>query len=97
MTLLASHRIDRWARGAGIVALAGLAWTVFAPGSVLWTAVLAAGVIGLAVVTAVLVRRRPAASLAEAIASIRSEPVVVPPRRGSSGGAGLRPRGERKP
>jgi hypothetical protein len=97
MTLLASDRIDRWARGAGIVALAGLAWTVLVPGGVLWTTVLAACVIGSAVVTAVLVRRRPTASLAQVIASIRSEPVVAPPRSAHRGGAGLRSRGERKP
>jgi hypothetical protein len=97
MTVLASDRIARWTRGAGIVALAGLAWTVLVPGGVAWTAVVAAGVIGSAVVTAVLVRRRPAASLGEAIASLRSEPVVFPPRGGYRGGAALRPRGERKP
>jgi hypothetical protein len=97
MRVITSDRIDRWIRRTGIVALAALAWAVFVPGGVLWTAALAAAVIGSAVVTAVLVRRRPIPSLARVIASERSEPVVVPGGGGYRGGAGLRPKGDRKP
>jgi hypothetical protein len=97
MRVLASDRIDRWTRGAGIVALAALAWAVFVPGGAFWTAVLAAGVIGSAVVAAVLVPRRPIPSLAQVMASERSQRVVVPARSGYSGGAELRPRGEQEP
>jgi hypothetical protein len=94
--LLSSH-FDRWIRGTGIVAVVALAWAVFVPGGLFWTAVLAAGLIGTAVVTAVVVRRRSVPSLAQVIASAEAEPAVVPAHRGDTSGAGLRPRGERKP
>jgi hypothetical protein len=92
-----SDRLDRWTRGAGIVALAALAWAVLVPGGVLWTAVLAAGVIGSAVVIAVVRRQQPIPSLAQVMASERSQRVVGPARSGYSGGAKLRPRGEQEP
>jgi hypothetical protein len=97
MRVITSDRVDRWIRRTGIVALAALAWAVFVPGGVLWTAALAAGVIGSAVVAAVLMRRRPTPSLARAIASVGSERGVVPAGSGYRGGAELRPRGGRKP
>jgi len=97
MRVLTSHRIARWTRGAGIVALAALAWAVFVPGGVFWTAVLAAGVIGSAVLTAVLAPRRPIPSLAQVIASENSERVVAPARSGYSGGAELHSRGDQEP
>jgi hypothetical protein len=96
MRVITSYRIDRWTRGAGIVALVALAWAVFVPGGVFWTAVLAAGVIGSAVVIAVVRPRRPIPSLAQVMASERSQRVVVPARSGYSGGAELRPRGEQE-
>jgi hypothetical protein len=89
---LTSDRIDDWTRGVGIVALALLVWAAIVPGGVFW-ALLVAGVIGSAAVTAVLVRRRRTLSIAEVIASATREPPV----RGSQGGAGLRPRGEPRP
>ncbi len=91
---------SRWTHGTGLVtlvALAALAWAVFVPGGVFWTAVLAAGLIGSAVATAVLARRRSIPSLAQVIARAEAETVVGPVHSGYEGGAGLRSRGERKP
>jgi hypothetical protein len=89
--------VDQWTHGTGlvaVVALVALAWAVFVPGGVLWTAVLVAGVISAAVATAVLAPRRPIPSLAQVIASAAAEPALVPSRSGNKGGARLRPRGE---
>jgi hypothetical protein len=97
MSEFASSRFDRWIRGTGIVALVALASAVFVPDGFFWTAVLAAGLIGSAVVTAVVVRRRNVPSLAQVIASAVAEPGVATARRGHTSGAGLRSRGERKP
>ena len=83
MRVLAADRVDRWIRGTGIVALVVLAWAVFLPdGSFLWTAVLAAGLIGSAVATSILVRSRSVPSLAQVIASAEAEPLAVPAGRG---------------
>jgi hypothetical protein len=88
---------SRWTDGTGLVALAALAWAVFVPGGVFWTAVLAAGLVGSAVATAALVRSRSIPSLAQVIASAQAQTVVGPTRSGYECGAGLRPRGEREP
>jgi len=83
MRVLTSDRLGRWTRGIGIVALVTLAWAVFVPdGSFLWAAVLAAGLIGSAVATAILVRTRSVPSLAQVIASAEAEPIAVPVGRG---------------
>jgi len=92
----ASDRLGRWTQGAGLVALVALAWVVFVPGGLFWTAALAAGLVGSAVATAVLVRSRQVPSLAQVIASAEAEP-VGPARRGYTSGARLRSRGEGKP
>ena len=76
MSVLTSERLGRWTRGLGLVALVVLAWSVFAPGGVLWAAVLAAGLLGSAVATALLVRSRRVPSLAQVIASAEAEPAV---------------------
>jgi len=85
---------DHWTRGAGFVALVVLVWAVVVPDGVFWSIVLAAGLIGAAVATAVLVRSRSVPTLAQVIASAEAEPVVAPARAEYAGGAGLRSRGE---
>ena len=97
MRVLTLDHFSRWTDGTGLVALAALAWAVFVPGGVLWTAILAAGLIGSAVATAVLVRRQSIPTLAQVIARAGAEPVVVPARSGSRSAAGLCATGERKP
>jgi hypothetical protein len=81
MRVWTSDRFGRWTGGLGLVALAALTWPLFVPGGVFWAAVVAAGLIGSVVATAVLVRSRQVPSLAEVIASAEAEPV---------GGAGER-------
>jgi hypothetical protein len=71
-----SDRFGRWTGGLGLAALVALAWSVFVPGGSLWAAVVAAGLIGSVVATAVLVRSRQAPSLAQVIASAEAEPFV---------------------
>ncbi len=95
MRWLTSERVGRWTHGAGLVALVALAWGVFGPEDLFWTAIVAAGLIGSAIATAALIRSRSVPTLAEVIASAEVEPVVVPVGGGYRGGAGLRSRGER--
>jgi uncharacterized sodium:solute symporter family permease YidK len=76
MRVSTSDRFERWTRGLGLVALVVLAWSVFAPRGVFWTAVLVAGLIGAPVATVLLVRSRRVPSLAQVIASAEAEPVV---------------------
>ncbi len=79
MRVSTSERVGRWTRGLGLVSLVALlvlAWSVFAPGGLFWTAVLAAGLIGSAAATMLLVRSRRVPSLAQVIASAEAEPVV---------------------
>ena len=81
MRVSTADRFERWTRGLGLVALAALlvlAWSIFAPGGVFWTAVIAAGIIGSAAATVLLVRSRRVPSLAQVIASAEAEPVVGP-------------------
>jgi hypothetical protein len=92
--------VDHWTHGTGLVtlvALVALAWAVFVPGGVLWTAVLVAGLISVAVAAAVLAPSRPILSLAQVLATAAAEPALGPSRSGNTGGARLRPRGERRP
>jgi hypothetical protein len=80
MRVSTSGHFVRWTRGLGLVALVALlvlAWSVFAPGGLFWTAVLAAGLIGSAAATVLLVRSREVPSLAQVIASVEAEPVVA--------------------
>ncbi len=82
MRMITSDRFGRRIRGTGIMALMALAWAVLVPdGHLWWTAVLAAGLIGSVVATAVLVRSRSIPTLAQVIASAEAELVVVPARR----------------
>jgi hypothetical protein len=99
MRALTADRFGHWTRGVGLVALLALAWGLFVPDGLFWTAVVGAGLVGSAVATALLVRRRSIPSLAQVIASAEAGLVVVPARRGYPGGTGFRPspRGEREP
>jgi hypothetical protein len=100
MRVITLDLVDHWTHGTGLVtlvSLVALAWAVFVPGGVLWTAVLVAGLIGAAVATAVLAPSRPILSLARVLASAEAETVVAPAHCGYAGGAGLRSGGERKP
>ena len=99
MRALTLERFGRWTRATGIVALVAVAWAVFVPEGLFWTAVLAAGLTGAVVATGVLVRSRRVPSLAQVIASAEAEPVAVPAASGYRSGAASRPslRGERKP
>jgi hypothetical protein len=94
MRVITLDGFGRWTQGTGLLVLAALAWAVFVPGGDFWPAVLAAGVVGSALA---LVHSRPILSLAQVLASAAAEPALVPSRRGNTGGARLRPRGERKP
>ena len=79
MRVSTSDRFERWTRGLGLVALVTLlvlAWSVFAPGGLFWTAVLAAGLIGSSAATVLLLRSRRVPSLAQVIATAEAEPVV---------------------
>ena len=100
MRVITVDLVDHWTHGTGLVtlvALVALAWAVFVPGGVLWTAVLVAGLISAAVATAVLAPRRPIPSLAQVIASAEAETVVALAHWGYAGGAGLPSGGERRP
>lgn len=91
MRVMTSDIFDHWTRGAGIVALAVLFWAVLAPDGLFWTIVLAAGLIGAAAATVVLMRSRSVPTLAQVIASAEAEPLVVPAPAGYRNGAGIRP------
>jgi hypothetical protein len=78
------ERLAHWTRG---IALVVLAWAVLAPGGLFWTAVLALGVIGASLATAVLVHSRRIPTLAQVIASAQAEPAGAP-AGGCSGTAG---------
>jgi hypothetical protein len=82
MRVLTTDRLGRWTHRIGLVSLVALAWAILAPGGAFWTAVLAAGLVGAAVATALLVRSRKVPSLAQVIASAEAEPAV-----GRGGGA----------
>jgi hypothetical protein len=76
MRVLTLDRFGRWIHRIGLVSLVVLAWAVLAPGGAFWTAVLAAGFVGVAVATTLLVRSRRVPSLAQVIASAETEPAV---------------------
>jgi hypothetical protein len=95
MRVLTLDRVGHWARGAGLLALPALAWAVLAPGSVFWTGVLAGGLIGSAVATALLVHRPASATLTQLIGRAGARPEAR--LSGSRGGTTLRPGGERTP
>ena len=80
-----------WTRGISLAALVVLAWAVLVPGGPLWTALLAMGVIGAAIATAMLMRSRRIPTLSQTIAAVRAEPATAPART-HPGEAGLQPR-----
>jgi hypothetical protein len=96
MRVLTLESLEDWTRGAGLLGLVVLASAVLVPGALFWTAVLAVGLIGVALATAVLVRSRRIPSLAQVIATAQAEPTIAP-GTGRSGEAGLRPGEGRKP
>ena len=69
--------VGRWTRGIGMAAVVALAWAVFAPSGVFWTAVLAAGLVGSTVATALLVRSRQVPSLSQVITTAEADPAPV--------------------
>jgi hypothetical protein len=99
MRMMTSDTFDRWIRGAGLVALVAIVWAVVVPDGIFWTAILAAGLMGAAVATTLLVRSRQAPTVAQMLASATAEPalVLVPSPAGYTNAAGHRPLGERKP
>ena len=99
MRMMTSETFERWIRGAGLVALVALVWAVVAPEGIFWTAILAVGLMGAAVATALLVRSRQAPTVAQMIASATAEPalVLVPSPAGYPNAGGLRPLGDGKP
>jgi hypothetical protein len=95
MRVIRLDPVGHWTRGAGLLALAALAWAVFVPGSVFWTGVLAGCLIGSAIATALLLHGPAGATLTQLIGRSGAKPVSG--YRGSRDGATLRPGGERTP
>ena len=95
MTPLTLDRVGHWTRGAGLFALAVLAWAVFVPGGVFWAGIVTGALIGSAVATALLVHRPASATLAQLIGRAGATPGARLSE--SRGGATLRPGGERTP
>ena len=95
MRVLTLDGVEHWTRGAGLLALAALAWTVFVPGGVFWAGVLAGCLIGSAVATALLVHCPTIPTLTQLIGGAGAGPVAG--LSVSTGGATLRPGGERTP
>jgi hypothetical protein len=95
MRALTLDRAAHWTRGAGLLGLAALAWALFVPGGVFWTGVLAGGLIGSAIATALLVHNPTIPTLTQLMGGAGARPVVG--LSGSRGGVTLRPRGERTP
>ena len=83
MTMKAStsNRLGRWAHRIGLASLVVLAWAILAPGGAFWTAVVAAGIIGSAVATVLVVRNRKVPSLAQVVARAVREPAFERGRR----------------
>lgn len=96
MRVITTERFTHWVTGTGLVALAGLAWSASPPGY-FWTAVFAAGLMGLAVATVLVLRNRAIPTLPQVILAAEAGPASATVRRSDAGGAALRPGGERKP
>jgi hypothetical protein len=76
MRVFATGRFERWTRALGLAALVAIVWSIFVPGALFWGAILAAGLVGSTVATALLVRSRRVPSLAQVIASAEAEAAV---------------------
>jgi hypothetical protein len=81
MRVRTAESLNRWMQGTELVSLATLALTVMVPTGVVWTAVLAGGLIASAAVAAVLVHSPAIPSLATAIANA-GRPGPLSPRGG---------------
>ncbi len=77
MRVSTSNRFNLRTLGTGMMALVALGWAIFLPGSLFWTSALAAGLIGSAAATAILVRNRSIPSLAQVIANAEAELALV--------------------
>jgi hypothetical protein len=91
MRVMTSDNFDRWARGAGLLALVALVWAIVVPNGIFWSVVLTASLLGAAVATAVVVRSRQVPTLAQVITSATAEPapVLVPIPAGPRARSGL--------
>ena len=98
MQVMTSDLFGRWAQGAGLVALLTLMWAIVVSNGIFWTAIVAAGLMGAAIATSLVVRSRQVPTLAQVIASSTAEPalVLVPSPAGYPREAGLRPVGDGK-
>jgi hypothetical protein len=80
MRVMTSDLFSGWSQGAGLVALVALVWAIVVPSGGFFSAVLAAGLVGAAIATTLVVRSRQVPTLAQVIASATAEtgPVLVP-------------------
>jgi hypothetical protein len=92
-----ADRLSRWTRGAALAALALLGWAVLVPGGLFWGGVLAAGLVGSALATVLLMRSRSVPSLAQVITTAEVESLSLAGPTRKTGGAALRSIGERTP
>jgi hypothetical protein len=76
MRVMMSDPFSRFAQGAQIVALVALAWAIFVPGGMFWNAVAAAGLVGVAIATTLVVRSRQLPTLAQVITSAVDAPAA---------------------
>ena len=76
MRVMMSDPFSRFAQGAQIVALVALAWAILAPGGMFWNAVVAAGLVGVAIATTLVVRSRQLPTLAQVITSAVDAPAA---------------------
>ena len=77
MRVMTSDLFSGWAQGAGLVALAALVWAVVLPDGIFWSAVMAAGLMGAAIATTLLVRSRQVPTLAQVITTATAPPALA--------------------
>jgi len=93
MRVMTSDLFSGWTQGAGLVALSALVWASVVPGGAFWSSVLAAGLIGAAIATTLVVRSRQVPTLAQVITGATAEAapalvrVPIPATRPASGSA----------
>ena len=76
MRVMMSDPFSRFAQGAQIVALVALAWAILVPSGMFWNAVVAAGLVGVAIATTLVVRSRQLPTLAQMITSAVDAPAA---------------------